>query len=359
MTTKTRKPTRSPVVATEFRFKGSRERAFGAGGELNASSTADLFKRIGSLIQAAATQEIVTEEAAEQGDLRKEHADMLLAAYQSPQAHRELGEILAAELYVVGNREGFMRRLLVKQDLNQGQIPICRVRMKNQVGTVADAPVQVQAQLARDEFFFPPEFYNIIRPFVEEREIQQSADDVLEEKFTEGLEGIMVQEDRTVKTLFDAQLNLFNPLITLASNLTPAALVAQTNQINSWGIPAKNMLFATDIWNDIAGDPVNWANVIDPASKNELLLNGKLGELYGVPIYTDAFRYQEHKVLNAGEVYTLGDPVMLGQYTDRGGLQSQPIDISIEKMPGRGWVFSELLSMIVANGRAVTKLVRS
>jgi len=354
------RPIKNRTVASDLRFGKSRERAVGNNGELNASNNKDLLVQISKFFKEASEGGIVTEESAvQQEDLQKIRKEMLLSAFDSQDAHKELGEILTSELYVAANREGFARRYLTKQNVAQGSIPMTKLRMKNQVGVVASGPVAVMPQLGRDNFFFPPEFYINARPYVETREIAQSSDDVLEEKFVEGLEAVMVQEDRTFLALASATINTSNPLTTVSGTFTPIAAITLRNLIASWDLPVTEMLIATDIWNDIAGDPTNWANVIDPVAKHELLLTGKLGRLYGMDVTTDAYRFPEHKVLSKGQIWNFADAKFLGQYTDRGGLSSQPIDGAIERIPGRGWWITELVSFLIANNRAVAAAVRS
>jgi len=60
-----------------------------------------------------------------------------------------------------------------------------------------------------------------------------------------------------------------------------------------------------------------------------------------------------------GEQFILGNPENLGQYTDRGGIDSLPLDGATEGIAGRGWMMSEYVSMLVANSRAVAKGKRS
>ena len=45
--------------------------------------------------------------------------------------------------------------------------------------------------------------------------------------------------------------------------------------------------------------------------------------------------------------------------SDRDGIQSQPTDISVEKIPGRGWVMYESMAMCIANSRSVAMGVRA
>jgi hypothetical protein len=40
--------------------------------------------------------------------------------------------------------------------------------------------------------------------------------------------------------------------------------------------------------------------------------------------------------------------------SDRGGVDSEPTTISVEGTPGRGWVLTETISMVIANTRSVS-----
>ena len=349
---------RSPVVAATALNRGhGTERFVGANGDLNASSQKDLFKQMAAFLEAASRSNAVTDEVANNLERSQARRQALTAAFNDAGAHRELGEVLTDELYQAANREGFMRRFLAKQDLKQGQIPHVKMRMKNAVATVVTSPVQVQAQVVRDNTYTPPEFSLVARPFVEDREIQQSIGDVLEEKYLEAQEGIMVAEDRLWRNLALQTVNISNPLTNIVGNMTAGGLMTLRNQVGRWNIPVTSWLIANDVWSDIVAD-TSFQAVIDPVSKYELLLTGQLGVIYGMTILSDAYRHPEHKVLEQGEMFVVGDPINHGQYTDRGGVTSQPIDITTEKVPGRGWVFSELLSMVVANSRSVARAIR-
>lgn len=347
------------IVASQLRFPGSSERAIGNNGELNASSKADLVKQIAALMEVAAGNKIVTEaDAVAQETATKARKEMVTAAFASQKAHKELGEVMADELYQAANREGFMRRFLVRQELAQGQFPQVRMRNKNTVATVASSPVRVESQIVRDKLYTPPEFYISARPFIEQREIAQSLGDVLEEKYIEGLEGTMVAEDRVWYALANGTVNVSNPLTTIVGSMSTSALASLRTLVNRWNIPAATWLFASDIWSDVIGD-ASFSNAIDPVSKHELLLTGQLGTIFGMQVVTDSFRHPEHKVLAQGEMFIVGDPINHGQYTDRGGVESQPIDGAIERIPGRGWWLQELISMVVANSRSVAKAIRT
>lgn len=349
--------TKPAVVAAALRRDGG-ERFVGNDGHVNASSNKDLTNQVMSYLAEVSRTGATTEERATAQERSQARMQAVTAAFSDKGAHAELGEVLADELYQSANREGFMRRFMAKQELKQGQSPSVKMRMKNVVAQVVTSPVQVQAQLIRDNTYTPPEFYLTSRPFVEEREIQQSVGDVLEEKYLEAQEGGMVAEDRLWRNLALQTVGVNNSLTNIVGTMSAGGLMTFRNQVTRWNIPATAWLIANDLWSDIVGD-VSFQNNIDQVSKNELLLTGQLGTIYGMTILSDAYRHPEHRVLEQGEMFIVGDKINHGQYTDRGGFTSQPIDITTEKIPGRGWVFNELMSMVLANSRSVARAIRT
>lgn len=353
--------TPNAAVATDFRIPGRQERFVGRGGDINASSKKDLLQSLSALLNHTETtgDVFVTEaQAVEQEKMTKSRKAAVLAAFDSPTSHRELGQVLANELYISANKQGFSRRFLKRQDLSQGQFPIVQMRMKNVVAQIASGPVRTETQFIRDNWFTPPEFYINARPFIEKRDIERSNTDVLEEKYIESLEGIMVQEDRTWRLLSLQIQGIANEATTIVGNLTPTALANLRILVTKWNVPAAYCFVASDLWADITGDP-GFQALIDPVSKHELLVQGFLGNILGMTMMTDGYRHPTHHVLNVGEIFVVGEADFHGQYTDRGGIESQPIDGTVEKIPGRGWFMSETLSMVVTNPRSVAYAVRS
>lgn len=350
---------RTPVVATEMRAAGRQERFVGANGELNAGSNKELMHNIGLMIAAAnAGQDIMTEsEATRRQEIAKLQRTMMVASFRDKGVHSELGEIMADDLYIAANRDGFARRFMTKQELQQGQVPRVKMRMKNVTAVVSSGPSKIETQITQDSQFWAPEYDLVARPFVTKREIDQSVADVVDEKFVEGLEGLMVGEDRIWKSMSDKTVGLDNPLTNVVGTLNPQALMNVKNYVTAWNIPARYLLIANDLWNDIVADPA-WMDAIDQVSKHEVLLTGQLGTVYGMDIISDAFRHPQHKVLNRGEFYVVGDAINHGTMSDRGGVESTPTDISTERTPGRGWVLVETISMVIANSRSVAKGIR-
>lgn len=346
------------VAASEFRFKGSNERAIGAGGELNASSKKELLNRQLAFVTAASNGEVVTNEvfaSSEEG--AKVSRELVKAAFNDKEAHRVLGERMADSLYQTCNRQGFARKYLTKITVEQGSIPRFPVRLKNVVAAYSTSPTQIQSQITLDKWLTPPELQLVARPFIPLNDLNQSAGDVLQEKYVEATEAIMVSEDRLWMNLINGMVGVDNPLSIISGQLTPYTFAQVQTNVTRWGLKAPHVLISTDIYQDIIGNS-DFFTAIDPVARHELLLTGELGVMYGCTITSDAYRFPEHKVLNRGEFFIMSDALNHGAYSDRGGLQSQPTDITVEKVPGRGWVMYESLAMAVANSTSFAKGVR-
>lgn len=343
------------VLASELRRTGSNERLIGNNGELNASNKNELMKAIAQLIDVAGNNSVLTDtKATEVANVAATHREMVQAAFDSREELAALGDLMADNLTVTSNRDGFMRRLMRQQNIENGQIPSVRMTTKNVTAAIGTGPVQSQTQFIRDNEIFPQEFYITARPYIEQRMINRSASDILEEKYVEALEAIMVAEDRTWKQMADSLIGLDNPHLNISGAFTPQAFAELSTSVNNWGIVPAAALIASDLWLDIVSN-TEWSDIIDPVSQHELLLTGKLGQIHGVELITDQFRHAQHKVLNGGEIYIVGGADYHGQYTDRGGVTSQPIDGTQERVPGRGWFLAETMSLCIANSRSIAR----
>lgn len=353
------KASKTPVAASEFRHRGSSERAVGYNGEINASDKRDLLNRQMAFISAASNGEVVSNEvfASRSEEAQKVNAELVQAAFNDREAQRVLGERIAESLYITANRQGFMRKYLTKINVEQGAVPRFPLRTKNVTAVYSTSPTKIQSQITRDKWFTPPELQVVTRPFIPMNELNQSAGDVLQEKYVEATEAIMVGEDRLWYNQVNQIVGIDNPLSIISGQLTPATFAAVMTNVTRWGLKAPHVLIATDIYQDIIGNS-DFFTAIDPVARHELLLTGELGVLYGCTITSDAYRHPEHKVLNQGEFFVISDALNHGAYSDRGGLVSNPTDIVVEKVPGRGWVMYESLAVSVANSRSVAKGLR-
>jgi hypothetical protein len=347
------------TAASELKFANSKELAFGSDGHLNASDNKDLFQQIARLIEVSNTgnRVMMDNQLQEQTEKARIHREAVMAAFEDENAHKELGEVIVNELRMTNYREGFATRFLGKQELTQGQWPMAQVRNLDVVAGTYSSAAMVEHQLIRDKYLWLQEFYITARIFIEERDLNVATTDLLEEKYIEGLNATMVQMDRFWKKLVDSLVGTANTLTIDTSRLSPTTLTATKSKVTNWGLTAYNWLIASDLWQDIVSDP-GFQAIIDPVSKNELLLTGKLGEILGMTITSDAFRHPEHKVLNAGEHYVVSQQITHGLYTDRGGVTALPLDSTQVAIPGRGWMLSQTTSMGVVNNRSIAKGVR-
>lgn len=346
---------RTPTVASEYRFQGSNERAIGAGGEINASSKRELLNKQMQFLEASANGGLVTDAQGYKIEAQaKTNRELLKAAQNDREVHRVLGERMAESLYITANRQGFMRKYLTKIAVDQGTVPRFPLRTKNVTAVWSTSPTRIETQITRDKWYTPPELSIVTRPFVTQNELNQSAGDVLQEKYVEATEAVMVAEDRLWYNQVNALVGIDNNLSIISGQLTPYTLMQVVTNVTRWGLKAPHVLIASDIYQDIIGNS-EFYSAIDPVARHELLLTGELAVMYGMTITSDAYRHPEHKVLNQGEFYVISEALNHGAYSDRGGINSAPIDIVNEKIPGKGWVIHEEIAISIANSRSVAK----
>lgn len=347
-----------PVLAADFRFDGSSERAIGYNGELNAGSKKEVLQASLKLQQAVANGQVITAADAQQRELRtNRNRELIKAAFANKETHRVLGERMADEIYMTANRKGFMRRFLNRIELKQGDIPRFPVRKKNATAMWVSGPSRIETEILTDKWLMPPELQIAARPYVPQNEINQSTSDVLEEKYIEALEGVMVTEDRLWYNMAVAAQGVDNDTQIISGTLSPLGLMNVRQQVARWGLKAVYCLMASDLFVDIVGD-ASFIQAIEPVARHELVMTGELGVLYGLTLISESYRHPEHKVLSEGEFFIVSDPATHGAYSDRGGVDSAPLDGTTEKVIGRGWLLSESMAMALGNTRSVSRGVR-
>lgn len=347
------KATSTPVVASDYRFTGRQERAVGNNGEINAGSKKELLASAQKLMAAAAGGAVLTAEEASKREQRAAvNRKLIVAAFSDKEAHRVLGERMGSEIYMTSNRKGFARRFLNRMELAQGDIPRFAVRKKNVTAFLTVGPTKIETEVVTDKVLYPQEVAIRARPFVPQTEINQSTGDVLEEKYIEALEAVMVTEDRYWYNLAKMAIGIDNNLSIVSGTLNPLSLMSVRQQVAQWGLKAAYLLTASDLFVDIVGD-ASFIQAIEPVARHELVMTGQLGVLYGMTIVSEAYRHPEHKVMGVGEFAVVSDALTHGAYSDRGGVDSTPIDGTTEKISGRGWLLEEQVAMAVANSRSV------
>lgn len=343
----------------EASFRGSNDKIFGNNGELNAGSKVEAIRRLAELASMIGGDEVTFSN--DNGNSRETAAERRKAieeAYHSTDGSwAELGSTLAGEITTRVEREGFMRTLLLRNDVQQGAVPRIRVRTPNVRAIRSRGPTQIWPQYVRDKYVNTDEFYITASPRVEEIELAQGSADTLEDKYFEGLESIMVVEDKTVKSMMDMTVGSYNEPIYFAGQFTPSVLSALKTNIERWRLPVKYTLFDVTLLNDILVG-TDFSTYFDPVTKYELVMTGRIGRLFGTELITDGYREPTLQVLGAGEIYVTSLPELTGGYTDRGPVNSRPVDMAEMSVPARGWAMNEIISILLANGRAVAKAKR-
>lgn len=341
-------------IKDNLRAPGSTELMIGANDELNAGSKKELMTRIAALVDQYQRGDIVS--ASVETKAVKTARDTLVAAAVADRngpAWAVLGEVIGEEIFLTMDREGFARRLMIFKDLAKGEVGRLRIRQKQAVAWQATTSPEVIESVYRQPWSYPKEFYLIANLLVEDIDIESSTGDLLDEMYTDGLEQIMVQEDKIFKRLADAAAGTVNDLV-FFNTFTPATFSSMRTQVAHWGIPVTTALIAFDLWNDIIAD-AGFSNWFDPVSKYYLILEGNVGSLLGTELITDAFRYETLKVMLPGEVYFCGAPQTLGGITQRKALAAEPISKYNDGRPLRGWFLEQIEGMALVNSRAVCK----
>ncbi len=346
-----------PVVATDYRFTPGGELAVGRNGELNASSKQDLLLQQKKFLEASASGLIAT---AEEIRAKEESNKQLIASVFADKGyHKLVGERLTDALYITQNRQGFARKFLAKTNPAQGSIVRFKMYKKDTVAVVSTAPGRVDTQVVKDNFYTPSEMVLVARPYITQNDLNQSPGDPLGEKYTEATEAFMVTEDRLWKRQADAAAGTQdgNPLLVVSGQLTPYSVASLRVNVTQWGLKAPHFLIAADLYEDIIGN-TEFHSALSPIARHELLLTGELATMWGMTVTSDAYRHEQHRVLNAGEMYVVSDAINHGAYADRDSLQSAPIGIETEGIPGRGWVLTQSWASMIASTRSVAKGIR-
>lgn len=349
------------VPLPEFRRGGALrgERMVASNGEFNANDKRDLINQILSLASSANEGQVVSSQRANAEEAVARQVELASAfSDKSTSAWAELGAAMAGEVSEMADREGFMRQMLFKFPTSQGNIIRFRVRNKKVIAIVATSPTHMRPRWLREKYVMPREFEIKSNVRIEQMEMITGPGDLMEEKFFEIQEAIMVEEDRTFKRALDMTVGVQNDLQYLAGGLTPSTLAVMQNQITRWGLPAMTVIMANDVMTDIIGSS-QFASWFDPLSQAEIVMTGNIGTLMNMRIMTDFYREPILKVLDAGDMYILSSPEMTGTFTDRGPVTSVEVNSYPDGVNARGWFFTEILSLTLHNARAVVKGKRS
>ena len=327
--------------------------------EINASSNADAIRQIGEYLRLLSSPDKAASKSSVEASTtdRLARKEKLTAAFadKTNETMQVIAESVGVEVIESTNRDGFARRLVMLTELAQGDWPIMTIREKQVLAYVLSSPTMVIPTEIRNREFLLNEFSINARILIDSKTVNRSNKDLLEEKYEESLEAIMVQEDRCLKTAMDKLALVRNNLETTAS-FTPQFFAHCMDIITRTGLPCSTCLMSSTIIQDmIAG--AEFQQVFDPMTQYEVLQTGEIGQLYTVSILTDMPRQPNMRVLEPGDAYFLAPAENLGAMFTRPML-TEAIDMYNLGYSKRGWFFEEPLSMALTNGYAVVKAKR-
>lgn len=333
-------------------------------GEVNATSKKDLMHRISQMLdlgKQGGFQEVSESHVGMTPEQIKEDNRLLIeeaAADATGARWDSLGASIVGSIEDRAERAGLLRRICKGATVRQGDVPRVELKTHQAQAIVATGPTDFGYRQLRGRVFTPDEFElkSVIR--VSRMDLEQINGDLLDRAQQDGLTSIMVGEDRMWKQAADRSVGMANPVTYIHGELTPRLLSVLKTQVSAWPMPVSTAILAADYWNDIIGND-QFTSALDPVSKYELITTGRLGTLLGLDLVTDGFRAPEHRVLNDGELYVVGDQDYHAMYTTRGGTQSQPTSGANQGNTDRGWLLSSVFSFTLANVRSVAKAQRS
>ncbi len=321
-------------------------------GQVNAASTLELIRNLGLMAQAASTGMVESVQEAPAADHREAIAAAI--ADKSGQGWLTLGEIVGNQVVETMGRAGFTRRLMQFNAVPKGGIAKVRVRHRDVVAYVTTTDPTVVASQVRQPVVYPSFFNIIANILIEDSEINLDDGDLLEDRYQDGLEQMLVAEDRAFKNIIDVAAQAYNPLF-MFPTLTPSVWTNMKIAVEEYGnTPVTSALMSMDLWPDVETDPefVAWFSDIE---KHEIAFEGTLGKINGVEVITDGIRHPKLKVLDRGQLYMFSAPQTLGVVSQLGDLNVQSINKYAEGQPKRGWYMAQQEALAVVNPHAVVR----
>lgn len=328
---------------------------FDAQGNLNASSKQDAMQQIVAALQILSGEAPLDQNTAEIRQEKSANRKAVLAAAMADQSGQQmqiLGGILAAQIEETTDREGFCRQLLLSSELGNGDFPEVTVKVKQVVAYLMSSASQVVPSEIREKRLLLDEFDLNSFLLIDNKEMSRSRTDLLEEKYEEGLEAIMVKEDRYWKKCADAAAASRHNLQTTTA-FTPQFFAHMRDLIDREGLPVTTCILSSTLMQDIITSSA-FQEVFDPVTKREILETGEIGSLYNVKIYSDYMRQPQFRVIEDGEFYLVSAPVNHGVILTR-PLSATPVDRAAFGEAKKGWFLTQPTSMAVVNNRSVVK----
>lgn len=349
----------NPLInAHALGFGTSREALINQQGNINAGTIAELLQ-IQNALMAASAKGVISEDpnAIKAATAKKQEAFRKLTAAFGDANNPDFGIVgagLTDSIRKSAFRAGFVRRFLKERGLEPGEQARSRLRENQVVALTVGPNSKVSESRHQGNYAFPETSTISANIRIGERSLYEEGFEILDEKAEDGLEAIMVGEDRRLVNLFNAATQLTGHHV-IFPTLTPQVLSIGKQKVeNTGGLPVNDLLIANNLWSEVSGN-AEFYQWLSPIEKHEQVLTGKVAVMLGCDITTDAYLESKLRVLQPGDFYFIANPEYLGELLTRQELTSSEISGEDNGEAWRGWFIREQLAYALTNVNGVSR----
>lgn len=330
----------------------------GANGEYNANSKNDLIRTLASLVQQLDDGSLQRVAKADSKEVKAAQDRMVKAAMGDANLHggafERLGQVFADMISETMGREGFTDKILARVDTQEGGVPRVMIDQHDVVTWHMTGAGTVTETVSQPRWIYPEGYWLTTFLLIEEQDLFFAGSQFLERKYNAALAATLVREDNVTRFLLDQAAPISNSTISFGS-FTPTVWAALRDQVWRWALNPTTALLAVDLQRDILAD-TDWHGIYSPVEKHVLFTEGKFGEITGIELFTDGYRYDTLRVLEPGEIYMLAAPQTLGAKLPLIPLYSDPVNKhAVDGSPRKGWWLGQYQATVIANSRGVCK----
>jgi hypothetical protein len=332
----------------------------GDNGEYNASSKAELIETLAALTDALQSGTLKREPVT--AGIDKEAAERFVSAAINDRQLRggdfeRLGQVFAEQISETMGRQGFSDKILSRVDTAERGVPRVEVDQHDVTTWHMTSAGAVRESVPRPKFIYPEAYWLATQLLIDEEDLFYAGQSFLERKYNAALAATMVREDNVTRYLLDLAAPIANDVVSFGA-FTPTVWATLRDQIWRWALQTPHCLMAVDLQKDIFAD-ADWHGIYSPVEKHVLFQEGKFGEIGGVEVFTDGYRYDTLRVLQEGEIYMLAAPATLGAKLPLVPMYSEPINKhAVDGSPRRGWWLGQYQATVIANSKGVSKGVK-
>jgi len=241
------------------------------------------------------------------------------------------------DYYAVG------RKLVVVDPLPQGVDPVYEKDIRVPaivVGKRGQAPDTI----VEGERFTVPTFEIVVYPQARYSQIKARRYNLVDRIQTRARLDLSAIEDSNIFSAINAASAAINPLTTVATNLSKAAIITAMGEVGRWDLRPFKLLMNYNDYTDILRFG---QNDLDLVHQHEIIETGLIGRYMGLEVLVS-------KMVTRGQVYVLAEPEYVGVMPIRQDLNVIPAD-KPEKLR-LGYVVFEEVGVSVVNARAVARI---